>query len=119
MASSVWQFSGVRGQVSYRGWLLALFVMHSLLLLTLYGLIYISVQLAPKIPAAPGVALIMAFPIQLAWGFAQWPITVIQAQRWKDIGRSGWLATLSLIPFLGWIFAIYLLFPQSKSDPGG
>ena len=38
-------------------------------------------------------------------------------RRWHDLGRSGWLTLLLLIPFLGPFIFLYLLFAPGR-EPG-
>lgn len=48
-------------------------------------------------------------PLGSLWALANFiPIIAISARRMHDTNRTGWLQLLGLIPFLGWIFLIYV-----------
>jgi uncharacterized membrane protein YhaH (DUF805 family) len=35
-----------------------------------------------------------------------WPTVCISIKRWHDRGKSGWWVLVSLIPFVGWLWAL-------------
>lgn len=46
-----------------------------------------------------------------------WPAVVISIKRWHDRGKSGWWVLVTLLPFIGWLWALIengLL----RGDPG-
>jgi uncharacterized membrane protein YhaH (DUF805 family) len=46
-----------------------------------------------------------------------WPQLAMQIKRWHDIGLSGWMCVLSMIPFLGIIVVLGVgLVPGTKGD---
>jgi len=57
------------------------------------------------------VTLAISFVSQTLAGLASLalllPIIAAQARRLHDIGKSGWLMLIGLIPLIGWIIVIY------------
>lgn len=41
----------------------------------------------------------------------------VQTQRCRDFGWTGWAVLLSFIPYIGWIFAVALLFIPGTQGP--
>ena len=35
-----------------------------------------------------------------------WPAVVVSIKRWHDRGKSGWWVLVTLIPFVGWLWAL-------------
>ncbi|MGB9609076.1 MAG: DUF805 domain-containing protein [Minisyncoccia bacterium] len=44
------------------------------------------------------------------------PATTVEIRRLHDIGKSGWMILIGLIPLIGWVWIIYLL--AKDGDPG-
>lgn len=48
---------------------------------------------------------------------AMWPTLAMQIKRWHDIGQSGWLCLLSLIPYVGIVVWIVVgCIPGTKGE---
>ena len=57
-----------------------------------------------------------AGPLGSLWALVNFiPIIAISARRMHDTNRTGWLQLLGLIPFLGWIFLIYVFVQKGTS----
>lgn len=44
------------------------------------------------------------------------PSLAVSVRRLHDIGKSGWFVLISLIPFIGGLFLLYLLVQDSQQD---
>ena len=77
-------------------------IMTSILCLFIY---FITVKIVPD--------AIHNQPTQIFFGvvgfFALWTTLALQAKRWHDLGKSGWLVLLNLIPGLGTLISILIL----------
>jgi nitrate/nitrite transporter NarK len=62
---------------------------------------------------------ILAF--RIAWlVLVGWIFAALYAKRWHDLGKSGWLVLINLVPVLGTLFSIFILgFSESVSGPNG
>lgn len=61
-----------------------------------------------------GAPLIIAYIITLICSISSW---IVGAQRCRDFGWSGWAILLSLIPAVGAIFLIAILFVPGTAGP--
>lgn len=99
--SDLFSFSGRRNRQSY--FLVSLAIGSvTFLLLGISDLILDNVQLAAEriiANAIYGAILVTAFV----------PFCFVTAQRCRDIGVSGWLAFMMLLPFIGGIFVLWAL----------
>lgn len=59
------------------------------------------------------IVLILGVIVSLVWS----PIYLLSvyARRWHDLNESGWLSLLTLIPGIGFLVVVYLLFASSKA----
>ena len=66
-------------------------------------------QVVEKIFVAPNAVVpILAF--RLAWlSVVTWIAVALQIKRWHDLGRSGWLVLLNLVPGLGSLLSLIVL----------
>jgi uncharacterized membrane protein YhaH (DUF805 family) len=99
-------FSGRRDRKSYMMFYLSLFGFGFFL-----GLIYLLVGNVP-LPAgmADGILIALFAVLQLVAG-------VVTAQRCRDIGVTGWVGLLVLVPYVGWLATIaFLALPGKDGD---
>ncbi|MDE2007641.1 MAG: DUF805 domain-containing protein [Rhodospirillales bacterium] len=94
----IFSFSGRRNRKSYLLYGLAVFV----LLVVLYGILF---AIAAAAHAWWPIALVYLLMIPLA--ISGWAVV---SQRCRDFGWTGWAALITLIPVVGFIFAIALWF---------
>lgn len=71
--------------------------------------------LAAAIGGAIGVILgILCIPIYIA---VLVPAFMLQIRRWHDVNKTGWLCLATMIPYLGFLAAIYMLFAPGTKGP--
>ena len=92
----VFSVSGRIGRVRYLGWYMAA----SLLAMLAYGLAAMIMSFAPIIGGLLMVPLVIATIVVAVQ---------ISVQRLHDIGWSGWLLLITLIPVIGSIFALLIM----------
>jgi len=77
------------------------------------GAIYVSGEGARQVLRSVfvdpnSVKAILAF--RIAWlAFAAWVFLAVQAKRWQDLGKSGWLVLINLVPGLGTLISVIVL----------
>lgn len=105
--------SGRRNRKSY-----LLYSVLAVLALTLpFGLVFLPVMMMAANSwndTAIGLGIVVLLGLAL-------PVTIstffVGAQRCRDFGWSGWAILLTIIPYLGWIMALALLFiPGTKGE---
>jgi nitrate/nitrite transporter NarK len=84
------------------------------------GMIYVSgesvKQVAEKFFVAPNTSpYILAFRLIWLAGMA-WIAIALQIKRWHDLGKTGWLTLLNLVPVAGTLISLFILgFSKSAS----
>ncbi|HEX9048036.1 MAG TPA: MFS transporter [Verrucomicrobiae bacterium] len=77
------------------------------------GMIYVSgesaKQVADKIFIAPNSFLYIAIFRGIWLFFVAWILFALQAKRWHDLGKSGWLVALNFVPVLGTLLSLFIL----------
>lgn len=96
--SDLFTLSGRRNRQSYFLYLLAYTV--------ILGLIWGVAGISAAADKSVGL-LIVAVVLTLAASVSAW---IVAAQRCRDFGWTGWATLITLIPFVGWIFAIAIIF---------
>ena len=77
------------------------------------GRIYVSGenarQVAAKIFVAPN-AFLPILMFRIAWLVLMgWVCAAVQIKRWHDLGRTGWLVLINLVPGIGWLVSFVVL----------
>ena len=85
----------------------------NLLILTIFvGFLMTVIRSSGEVGGAAGVIICFLWLILCGWvGLA------IQVKRWHDIGYSGWMVLLGLIPIIGLIVFVYLAFIKGTAGP--
>ena len=103
--SDLFALSGRRNRKSYFLYALFIFVV---------TLIVWGIAIAITSGSNSGVPMIIAYLISVILGISIW---IVGAQRCRDFGWTGWAIFLTLIPFVGAIFAIAILFVPGTQGP--
>ncbi len=99
--SDLFTFSGRRNRKSY-----FLFI---LLFVVLLGIVW-GIAGADQ---SPGF-IIIASIVTLVLTISSWAVS---AQRCRDFGWTGWAVLITLLPFVGWIFALAIIFVPGNIGP--
>lgn len=101
------QFSGRASRSEY--WWFQGFI--ALLSLPLYGLIALAGQTESQVPmlAACGLGLVV-------WLSVLTPLLAVTVRRLHDIGHSGWIALLIVVPFGSIFVLVFMLMPGAPGD---
>ena len=94
------------GRLTYFGWMFLLAVMFVSLRLDVLNAI------APYVPFGYLDAVIWSPILMLVLIAGR---TVLVIRRLHDLGRSGWLSLVSLVPIVNWVLGIYLLFTKGQA----
>lgn len=94
----LYAFSGRRNRQSY-----AIFTLGYLVVVFIAVLLFPGLLTGDLTPQEWVLVTILMLPVSIA----SWAVV---AQRCRDFGRSGWLALLCAVPYVGWIFALVILF---------
>ncbi len=94
----IFAFSGRRNRKSYLLYGIAMFVA----LLVIWGIAF-AIASALHAYVIVAISYIIMIPVAIS-GWA------VASQRCRDFGWSGWAVLITLIPFVGFLFAIALLF---------
>jgi nitrate/nitrite transporter NarK len=77
------------------------------------GMIYVSGESARQVLQNVFIlpnSNIYILSSRLAWlAFMAWIFLALQAKRWHDLGKSGWLALVNLVPGIGTLVSIFIL----------
>jgi uncharacterized membrane protein YhaH (DUF805 family) len=103
--SDLFALQGRRNRKSY--FLYALCI--AVILIVVWG-----IAVAITSSAQSSVPMIVAYIISVILGISVW---IVGAQRCRDFGWTGWAILLTLIPFVGAIFAIAILFVPGTQGP--
>lgn len=103
--SDLFAFHGRRNRKSYVLYLVCLIV----ILVVIWG-----IAGAITSGAESGAPLIIAYVISIILGISSW---IVGAQRCRDFGWSGWAILISIIPAVGTIFLIAILFVPGTAGP--
>ncbi len=102
-------FTSMEGRIGRMTWWLSQLVM-SLVMIIPYGLIigilYATTDFTVPEPKPSGLGIAMASIIGvILFVVIIWSSIVINAKRWHDHGKSGWMQLLAMIPFVNiWVF---------------
>jgi uncharacterized membrane protein YhaH (DUF805 family) len=105
VTDGLFSFSGRRNRKSYILASLLLF----LVLLVLWG---VAAAIAGANDNAS--ALIIAGILSIPGAVAGW---ALGSQRCRDFGWTGWAVLITVIPYVGWIFAITIMFIPGTQGP--
>lgn len=94
----LFSFNGRRNRKSYILASLAIFALLALLWIVATVLAYGSNSLA---------GLLVAGVLSIPAAIVSWAIS---SQRCRDFGWTGWAVLITLIPYVGWLFAIAIMF---------
>jgi nitrate/nitrite transporter NarK len=94
--------------------ILTLFIFLMTALITVpKGMIYVSGQTAGQVFHNAVVLPNSNFyilSVRVAWlAFVSWIFLALQVKRWHDLGKTGWLAVINLIPVAGTLISIFVL----------
>lgn len=95
-------FSGRRNRMSYFLYQLAL-----LAAFFVVGMLFAARISSLHDPADVGIEMVAIFVLIIPALISSWAVS---AQRCRDFGWTGWAVLITAIPYIGWIFAIALLF---------
>jgi len=106
-AASFW------GTIILVGILTAFVFLMTTLIVVPNGKIYISGEsareIATKIFITPN-AVLAVLVFRIVWvSFMAWVCVAVQVKRWHDLGKSGWLVLINLVPGIGTLFSIVIL----------
>ena len=62
----------------------------------------------------PGLGVVVASIISILFVVAS---CFVSAQRCRDFGWTGWAVLITLLPFVGWIFSVAMLFIPGTDGP--
>ena len=105
-SASFFTFSGRIPREAFWG----MTIMTSILCLFVY---FITIKIVPD--ALHNQPTLIFFGVVAA--LALWTTLALQAKRWHDLGKSGWLVLINLIPVVGTLISLFLLGFRS-SKPG-
>lgn len=103
--SDLFAFHGRRNRKSYVLYVICVFV----ILAVVWG-----IAIAITSGSESGAPLIIAYIISVIVGLSSW---IVGAQRCRDFGWSGWAILLNIIPAVGTIFFIAILFVPGTPGP--
>jgi uncharacterized membrane protein YhaH (DUF805 family) len=97
----LFRFSGRRNRMSY--------FLYSLGFLTFTTLATLPavIGMASENPTATAVGWLVSIGLILPAAVSGW---AVGSQRCRDFGWSGWALLLTLVPYVGWVFGVAILF---------
>ena len=101
----IFAFSGRRNRKSYLLW----FVAVSVITLVVWGLALVLSASRDEWTMTV-IAGLLSIPVAIS----SW---AVEAQRCRDFGWTGWAVLLTLIPYVGWIFALAIIFIPGNVGP--
>lgn len=105
VAEDLFAFSGRRNRKSY--------ILASLLIFAVMILVWCAAGAISYVNDAY-ILLIVAGLISIPAVIATW---ALGSQRCRDFGWTGWAMLITLIPYVGWIFAIAIMFIPGNQGP--
>ncbi len=100
----LFRFAGRRNRKSY--------ALYALLLIVILGLVWgVAIALTGN---DEYTMMVIAGIISVAAGVSSW---AVGAQRCRDFGWTGWAVLLTLIPYLGVVFSLAILFVPGNIGP--
>lgn len=108
MFEEVFRFSGRRNRQSYL-----------LFNLTVFGVLLGGALLVGAASAVLGEAAgaVLFVPAALALVAASIASIIVGAQRCRDFGWTGWAVLITVLPFVGFLFALVMLFLPGTQGP--
>lgn len=98
-------FQGRIGRMTYFLNMLVVWVLSTVLIGVLAVALICLFQVAPSTAIVLGIIALLAYLwASLHFGFSQ------AAKRAHDLGHSGWISLLCLVPFLGFLVTLYFYF---------
>ncbi len=117
--SDLFKFSGRRNRKSYLFFLLAVIAIE----IVLTGVFGAAGGMADSMmdggdpAAAEGAGLGMLLVIGVVFIVLLVSSLAVGSQRCRDFGWTGWAMLLLLVPFIGWIFALAIIFIPGNQGP--
>lgn len=116
-----WMFLPLRRYADFTGrscrreyWMFAL--MHGVIGMLLYLPVLTAMAAAPDGP--PPAMLGVALPLFTLYVLVMFvPALAVQVRRLHDVGRSGWLLLIGLVPVAGIVILLYLLCQRGTAGP--
>lgn len=101
----LFRFSGRRNRKSYILYLVALFVFEAIIWAIASTITHVSGSWVP---------VDIAGAISIPCAISGW---AVGSQRCRDFGWTGWAMLITLIPYVGWIFALAIIFIPGTEGP--
>jgi uncharacterized membrane protein YhaH (DUF805 family) len=98
VTEDLFSFSGRRNRKSY---------ILAALLLTAVALVVWSVAMVIVYASNSYLPVVLAGLLSIPMAISSWALA---SQRCRDFGWTGWAVLLTLIPYVGWLFAIAIMF---------